>query len=344
MAGPFCKLANQGEYVACQWNLTTDEAGRVYWVALFKKQVSTILEQVRATSGPDGIERMDRCVEEFRGQFDAFLANPTPYGRVSILTFDQWRDRILRKHGFIDPYLQIKDRENAASLAFLPAVCAELDGLKGADQLWAVITGLFAGNLFDMGAGELSHAFLAGCPDFFRTRSEVRPRPWLIDDYDALSHRLLNRRVHRKAVFFIDNAGSDFILGAIPMMRWLSQRGTKVVLAANERPTLNDMTIHDVNAWWPRIVAAEPSIAAAGIERVSTGTGEPLIDLMQVSDELNAAAADADLVILEGMGRGVESNLEAGFSCDALNVAMIKDRSVAQRHGGKVFDLVCRFR
>ena len=52
---------------------------------------------------------------------------------------------------------------------------------------------------------------------------------------------------------------------------------------------------------------------------------------------------DADLVILEGMGRGVESNLEAEFSCDAVNLAMIKDTAVAARHGGKVFDVVCRY-
>ena len=79
------------------------------------------------------------------------------------------------------------------------------------------------------------------------------------------------------------------------------------------------------------------------IEIVGTGTGEPLIDLGQVSRELNAAAEDADLVILEGMGRGVESNLDAEFSCDAVNIAMIKDSAVAARHGGNVFDVVCRF-
>ena len=149
---------------------------------------------------------------------------------------------------------------------------------------------------------------------------------------------------HKKAVFFIDNAGSDFLLGAVPMMRWLAKRGTQVVLAANERPTLNDMTIDDIAAWWPRVLEVEPSLAGLPIVPVSTGTGEPLIDLSQVSDELNAAAADADLVILEGMGRGVESNLDASFNCDAINLAMIKDTMIAQRNGGKLYDVICRFR
>jgi hypothetical protein len=44
------------------------------------------------------------------------------------------------------------------------------------------------------------------------------------------------------------------------------------------------------------------------------------------------------------MGRGVESNLEARFTCDALNLAMLKDEAVAARCGGKMFDVVCRFR
>jgi hypothetical protein len=44
------------------------------------------------------------------------------------------------------------------------------------------------------------------------------------------------------------------------------------------------------------------------------------------------------------MGRGVESNFAAEFTCDALNIAMVKDHMVAKRMGGKVYDVVCRFR
>ena len=228
--------------------------------------------------------------------------------------------------------------------SLLPTVCRQLDQLTGEEQLQAIIEGVFAGNIFDMGAEATAKAFLTGGPDFFETRNKIARRPWLIDHYDALSHRLFNGQIYRKAVFFIDNAGSDFLLGAIPMMRWLARRGTKIILAANENPTLNDMTIHDVNRWWPRITQAEPSLADLPIARVSTGTSEPLIDLAKVSDELNCAAADADVVILEGMGRGVESNLNVQFKCDGINLAMLKDIAVANRCGGKMYDVVCRYR
>ena len=132
-------------------------------------------------------------------------------------------------------------------------------------------------------------------------------------------------------------------LGMVPLCRYLAGRGTEVVIAANELPTLNDMACSDIHALWPQLLAAEPSLARLPIRVVSTGTGEPLIDLLSVSDELNDEAAGADLVILEGMGRALESNFDAAFDCDALKLAMIKEEFVAAWLGGKVFDVVCRF-
>jgi uncharacterized protein with ATP-grasp and redox domains len=308
-------------------------------------QLGAAMAEARGQDRTEAARRGEACKTEFFARFDAFLADPRGFGRVTILTLDQWRDPILRKHGFGQAFSDLKERENAGALRLLAKVCAELDGLAGHEQLRAVVLGVLAGNIFDMGAEAVAHTFLGpgGAHGFFETRDKIVPRPWRIDDYDALAGRLLNGPPHRKAVYFVDNAGADFILGAIPFMRWLGRRGTRVVLAANERPTLNDMTIHEVNDWWPKLTAAEPSLADLPIERVSTGTGEALIDLSDVSAELNAAAADADLVILEGMGRGIESNLEARFSCDALKLAMIKDEAVAARHGGKLFDVVCRW-
>lgn len=344
---PFCKLADAAKYVACSWDLTRDEAGRRHWVEFFKRHLNTILklgEESAAKSGqtvePD---RAENCRREFYATFDAFTANPTGFGRVTILTLDRWRDELLRRWGFFDPFADLKNRENEKMLPLLAGICREIDSLPPARQLEMLVLGIFAGNIFDMGADATAKTFLNSSPDFFDTRSKIVSRPWLIDHYDQLARRLLEGPIHRKAVFFVDNAGSDFVLGVVPMIRWLAMRGTRVVLTVNERPTLNDMTIADVRAWWPRIIHAEPSIAELPIDLVSSGTGEPLIDLGAISPELNAAAQDADLVILEGMGRGVESNLDAEFSCDAVNFAMIKDTAVASRHNGKLYDVVCRF-
>jgi damage-control phosphatase, subfamily II, stand-alone protein len=346
---PFCKIADLSKYVACPWDLTADAAGRTHWIGFFKRHLETILKLgvdaavARGENIGDARATADRCRSDFCPVFDAFAANPHGYGRVTILTLDAWRDEILRRHGYVDPFIDLKTRENEKMLPLLPGICRELDALQGEEQFQALIRGIFAGNIFDMGAEATAKKFLGDSPDFFEIRRTISPRPWLVDDYDALSRRILNGPRHRKAVFFIDNAGSDFLLGALSMIRWLAMRGTKVVLAANTRPTLNDMTVDDVRAIWPRIVQIEPSIKNLPIQIVGTGTGEPLIDLSAVDPALNIAAADADLLILEGMGRGVESNLDAKFSCDTLNIAMLKDVAVATRHGGKIFDLVCQF-
>jgi damage-control phosphatase, subfamily II, stand-alone protein len=347
---PFCKLADPSTYQACSWDLSSDDAARIHWTAFFKRHLNTILSlgiAVTKRQGgdiADATSRADACRDNFYAHFDAYAQNPSAHGRVTILTLDKWRDTFLRKHGFIDAFIDLKNRENEKMLPLLPVVCRELDNLHGESQFRAIIDGIFAGNIFDMGSDATAKKFLGQSPDFFQTRNSLAKRPWLIDDYDALQDCMLNGTPYRKAVFFIDNAGSDFLLGALPMMRWLAMRGTQIVLAANERPTLNDMTIYDIRAWWPRILEVEPSLRDLPITAITTGTGEPLIDLAEISAELNEASADADLVILEGMGRGVESNLDAEFSCDAVNLAMLKDEIVAQRVNGKLFDCVCQFR
>ena len=347
---PFVLLRNPTTYRPSDWDLTADEQGRAYWINLFQTNFRTILKLAvemalaRGTPLDMAEQQASSCAADFDQQLTAFAAQPSAFGEVGILTLDRWRDATLRRHGYEDPFLDLKNRENERMLPLLPVVCAQLDEIANeGEKLFAAIQGIFAGNIFDMGATATAKAFLTQSPDFFATRQTLRPRPWLVDDYDSFAARVLKGPPHRKLIFFIDNAGSDFLLGALPLMRLVARRGTRIVLAANERPSLNDMTIHDVQNWWPRILQAEPSLRDLPIVLVSTGTGEPLIDLARVSSGLNHAAQDADLVILEGMGRGVESNFDVTLEVDTLNIAMLKDPAVAGRIGGQVFDLVCRF-
>lgn len=346
---PFVKLADPETYEPCDWDLAQDEAGRLHWVGFFKRHINTILKLGIEAQRPRGAEldevvrRADAARIELTLKLDDFAARPHAFGRVTMLILDRWRDEVLRKHGFDDAFIDLKNRENEGMLALLPAVCAQLDELSGEGQLRGLIEGIFAGNIFDMGAEATARAFLGKSPDFFTTRASLSPRPWLIDDYDALAARMLGAP-QRRVVFFIDNAGSDFLLGAVPLIRCMAKRDTRVIIAANERPTLNDMAIADVRVWWSRVIETQPDLQSLPIELCSTGTGDPLIDLSEVSPELNEASVDADLVILEGMGRGIESNLDARFKCDALNIAMIKDPVIGKRLGGKTFDLECKFR
>ncbi|KAG7951788.1 hypothetical protein I3843_12G026800 [Carya illinoinensis] len=144
---------------------------------------------------------------------------------------------------------------------------------------------------------------------------------------------------------------------------------SEVVLVANSLPALNDVTAMEL----PEIVAEAAKhcdilrrAAEAGgllvdamintldgykensssvpLMVVENGCGSPCIDLRQVSSELAAAAKDADLIILEGMGRALHTNFNGRFKCDALKLAMVKNQRLAEKLiNGNIYDCVCRY-
>jgi len=52
---------------------------------------------------------------------------------------------------------------------------------------------------------------------------------------------------------------------------------------------------------------------------------------------------EADLIVFEGMGRAIHTNFDAAFSCEALKVAVIKNRWLANRLGGDMFSVVFKY-
>lgn len=59
--------------------------------------------------------------------------------------------------------------------------------------------------------------------------------------------------------------------------------------------------------------------------------------------ELVNALNRVDLLVLEGMGRAVHTNLDARFTCETLKLAVIKNKWLAERLGGPVFSVLCRY-
>ena len=60
-----------------------------------------------------------------------------------------------------------------------------------------------------------------------------------------------------------------------------------------------------------------------------------LVDLMEKEE--------TDLIIIEGMGRAVHTNFNACFSCEALKIAVIKNRWLANRLGGDMFSVMFKY-
>lgn len=183
---------------------------------------------------------------------------------------------------------------------------------------------------------------------FHAAREALLPRPWAVDDLDAAVAALAAGPPYRKAVLFVDNAGADVVLGMLPLARELARAGTHVILAANEAPSINDITAAELAALLlPAAAAADvalgEAVAAGRLRVVSSGSGLPVIDLSALSPGLAAACEGADLVVLEGMGRAIETNLGAAFACDALKIGMVKHPEVAAALGGRMLDCVLRF-
>lgn len=117
-------------------------------------------------------------------------------------------------------------------------------------RLDLALRGVFAGNIFDLGAAAAAQLHAAGGGTFASTRASLLTRPWAVDDLDELlsdargqqpEQRQGEAEVNtgaqtvaaagprwRQAALFVDNAGPDVVLGMLPLARVLLKAGTKV--------------------------------------------------------------------------------------------------------------------
>lgn len=345
----FPLLADPATYRPHTMDLVGDPAMRERWVRIFETHSESLTRHAidSADGDPTAAERAAAMDAQWRATLQDVRDHPARYPDLSVLWLCLEREKALRAHGFDDPYHHIKAVENERALRLLPGLLAEYDALDVADQLEAIMIGCFAGNIFDLGVEATSAMFDGdGGFDFHRAIDRVKPRPWFVDTFDRMHARFYGGG-WRKAVVFIDNAGADVVLGMVPLCRALAMRGCEVVMTANTDPALNDILYHELGPLMDRIAGFDPPITEALAEGrlrfVPSGNGAPLIDLSRVGDELAEAGAGADLVILHGMGRAVETNYHARFACDSLKMAMLKEPVVAEPLGGGMYDVVCKF-
>lgn len=345
-----CQLADPEGYRVSAWNIGADTWDRDYWIGLFEQFPQWIEPMLRDDPEQAGAD-FDLRWPEFLREYEADLAGirrQAESGR-HLMTIDltRFRNGWLNKYGWLDPYRPIKTRENALAAELYPLVVERLDATLPQHRWELLFRGVFAGNMFDLGSPKTIELYERGEISFDLIIERVPPRPWFIDHADTLMSRFGPPAHYRQAIIFVDNAGSDIVLGVLPVARELARSGTRVVLAANDGPALNDITIAELPPLLAKLSARDPVLAdllaTDRIATVGSGGDTPLIDLSRISEACNEEAARSDLVVLEGMGRGVESNWEQKFRCDSWRVAMLKDESVIRHHGAKLFDAVCRF-
>ncbi|MHB1157458.1 MAG: ARMT1-like domain-containing protein [Phycisphaerales bacterium] len=343
-------LASPATYNPHTIDMVADPEARHYWIDVFVNHLPSLKRHAIISEGDtdDARRRVDAMAAQFSRMLDTLRAKADAFGHLSILRICELREQCLREHHIADPYSHIKLMENEACLKLLPGVLAELDAMRDPRKLLeTLIVGVFAGNVFDLGAAGTLALYESGKMDYHDVRAKIKPRPWVVDDLGLLEGRWLDEPLWKKAMVLVDNAGADVVLGMIPLCRELAKRGTQVFIAANTYPSLNDITFDALGPLLERIAVFDEVVRDALRDRritpIASGNDAPLIDLRHVSEELAAAARGADLLILEGMGRAIESNFDAAFTCDTLKLAMIKEKHVAQTLHAEMYDVVCRF-
>lgn len=326
-----------------------DAASLAHWISVFHKQAPRLIACGAESlgGGKEAIRIATVAAETFLERARALAGQPNA---PTLLALCELREATLRECGLADPYAPLKRDANQRALSALPALLRDLDAYADSDRVLALVQGFFAGNLFDVGAVQLDEELLAGRMDFATALGQLRQRrlskrPWFHDDFDALAHDLVAG--FAQSLIFVDNAGADVVLGALPFARELLRRGGRVALAANATPALNDVTYPELEELL-QAAADTDAVIARGLQAgellaLSSGGSLPLLDLRHISEDAAAYAATCDLIVLEGMGRALESNFDAEFRCAALKIAVVKDPQVAAHLGAELYDLVCRY-
>jgi type II pantothenate kinase len=318
-------------------------------INIFKASSKQFEQRLRERGG-------DSAASFFHQSFHSFLQhaynNPSSVHLDCIALVDRLHQdaRAALDDDSIDPFHYVKSSENTKALNLLPKVLEQLDNnheSAHSRQLDA-LTGVLAGNCFDLGSAETVAQFESGHAGFEHCKRTLKPRPWLIDHADSAASLFRRLGAHGDCTtIFIDNAGSDAILGILPLARELLRAGfSNVVLAANSDWAVNDMTASNlVNDVLPHIEdpTLRGAINANSLRVVATGSKLPTLDLRNLSPEVRAEAKESSLIIIDGMARALETNFHVRLhGCYLLRLAVCKHEIVSRYLGGELFDLICK--
>ncbi|PQQ11634.1 uncharacterized protein Pyn_03588 [Prunus yedoensis var. nudiflora] len=317
------------------------------WIDLFLNSIPSFKKRAETDAVDDAPARAEKFAQRYSEILEDLKKDPESHGGPpDCILLCRLREQVLRELGFKDIFKKVKDEENAKAISLFENVVDLSDAFEDeGKRLENLVRGIFAGNIFDLGSAQLAEVFSKDGMSFLASCQNLVPRPWVIDDLDAFKLKW-SKKSWKKAVIFVDNSGADIILGILPFARELLRRGTQVVLAANDLPSINDITYPELIEIISKLKDNEGKLKGVDISNLfiaNSGNDLPVIDLSRVSQEIAYLASDADLVITEGMGRGIETNLYAQFKCDSLKIGMVKHPEVAQFLGGRLYDCVFKY-
>ncbi|XP_057735594.1 damage-control phosphatase At2g17340-like isoform X1 [Arachis stenosperma] len=343
------------EYRACTipWRDPSDDPSvpaptELSWINLLLNTIPSYKKRAETDSSvPDAANRAEIFAKRYAEILEDLKKDPASHGvPLDIRLLCRLREQVLREVGFRDIFKKVKEEENLKAISLFENVVRLNDAIEDeGERLENLVRGIFAGNVFDLGSIELAEAFSRDGMSFSSACEKLVARPWIIDDLDTFKMKWRKKK-WKKVIIFVDNSGADIILGILPFVRELLRRGSQVVLAANDLPSINDVTYLELIEIISKLRDEEGcliGVSTSNLLIANSGNDLPVIDLTRVSQEVAYHASDADLVILEGMGRGIETNLYAQFKCDSLKIGMVKHVEVAEFLGSRMYDCVIKY-
>ncbi|KAI9592048.1 fumble-domain-containing protein [Syncephalis fuscata] len=347
--GPLPKLLDVREYRPDTHALSLPEDHQ-YWLNALERNLSN-LSQLAIDWQPEDKEgahmRVEAFVATLREHFARLSSNPGVYGALTVRSLLDLRERCLHEFGFFDVFEPVKRREVDASINTLPGILKQVDAITDIREKWTLlINNVLAGNMFDWGSNQTLE-LLRNHELVFETAGELIEYPPEYYDASSFIDRIETGPVYQHVVAFVDNSGADIVLGILPFVRQLIAMGTRVTLAANSYPALNDITTTELLELMDRVIKLDRSLADAwrdgNLTIIGTGSDSPCLDLRRLNEDCAAICTTADLIIIEGMGRAIHTNLNARFNCDALKIAVFKNAWAAKKSDTVMYCGMCRF-
>ncbi len=338
------------------WDLAEDEGAREHWVGILRGNAHYLLELVRDDGSPVQRAAAERAVGLLGEMLDEIQEGSAAREVRTVHEMTLVREHILRAHGLYDPYFLTKRRQAETYLQAAAEACEK--AWTETDHPASLLSRLLAGNLFDLGSQSTQEAFREGrldpLSDHQRFRAPVEA--WIDDQPDeAIDPWLprpqpLDRPGRGRVLLLADNAGPDFLLGIVPVALYLARSWT-VYIVANTHPASSDITYAEAAVWMDRLAGLDPQetpelrrsqappgagrsplaevLSSGRLSLVPSGTGSPGIDLAHVGPALCEVAREADWLLIDGQGRGIETNWTTRFRVPSYRVAVVKDRLVA---------------
>ncbi|XP_022647683.1 pantothenate kinase 4-like [Varroa destructor] len=366
-------LATPDIYVPDREDLVENGQAREYWLTTLWKSMDSVCAKA-ARSWPDMphvTTKSNVAMLRYRQIIEYLWQHPSTFGPLSVRSLLDMREQCLVQCGFVDPFMKEKKQEVTEALSLLSTLVRGLDN-QDVEERWNNLTlGILQGNVFDYGAQAVVNERREAQEQnihfgFANVRDRIQMAKCVQGSRAAWISRMKDNAAppYRRVAIFIDNCGFDLVLGVIPFARELLKcQQTSVILCANSRPALNDVTIEELKIISPQIAVVDQlwrqAVEEGRVELVDSGQGSPCLDLTRINSYTAETLADCDLLIIEGMGRAIHTNyllsdayekrtseylrMRTDFTCDSIRAAVLKTPFVAESLGGRIYDYVFYF-